>query len=743
MNTRPDDKDDDADDAALLLPWYATGRLDEADRRRVERYLEEHPEERAHLAVVEEELAQTERLNRELPGHSGVDAILSSIRGSENRRPVARTGSGMTRLLAKLGEWVDNFAPPVRGAAVAALLVLLAVQAGAIGALLRAPEGAEFRTASGEIVTAARPSLLVMFAPDASAAEITALLETLDARIVDGPRAGGNLRSRPFERRRSGDGPCGSPGTRRSRRLRGGGGMSMRRIAAAIALTGLALLMPPSNGGTDAQTRIAPPRMAPPSITAPPPRIAPAPRPSIAPRIVPRSTMPRPMAPGTLAPRQAAPGPDRIAPAQPQAQPRTSTPAQQRTTPRNPARAVAEPPRRGPIPPPRPGSFAAPEPIPANIFDPDAFANSEILMTMRTGFARNDAAAIAADNDLTIVEAESIGLIDALVLRLRIDDGRSLDAVIALLADDPRVAYAGRNRIFQSQGQTSNKSPQYALARLEIPAAHELATGSGVTIAVIDTAADLVHPALADARIRTTSLRDDAAASDHATQIIGLIAAGGLLLGAAPGADILSLPAFIQDSEGSGSSSTTMFLLRALDLADRAGARVVNMSFAGGDDRLLAAALDALDANGAVLVAASGNGGPDAAPAFPASHAAVIAVTAVDAAERLYAMANRGAYVEIAAPGVDLLAPAVGRGYSLATGTSHATAYVSAAAALMLEMFPDATTAEVRTGLRASAIDLGPAGPDSAFGAGRVAPLAALRGMGAAVLAGEASDRRD
>ncbi|HSP26595.1 MAG TPA: S8 family serine peptidase, partial [Saliniramus sp.] len=178
-------------------------------------------------------------------------------------------------------------------------------------------------------------------------------------------------------------------------------------------------------------------------------------------------------------------------------------------------------------------------------------------------------------------------------------------------------------------------------------------------------------------------------------------------------------------------------------LAGQADARVVNMSFAGGEDRLLAAALDELDANGAVLVAASGNGGPDAAPAFPASHPAVIAVTAVDATDGLYAMANRGAYVEIAAPGVDLLAPSAGGSYSLATGTSHATAYVSAAAALMLEMFPDATTADIRAGLRASAIDLGPAGPDPAFGAGRVAPLAALRGMGAAVLAGETGDRRD
>jgi anti-sigma factor RsiW len=186
------DKPDDNDDVALLLPWYATGRLSGADRRRVELYLEEHPEERAHLAVVEEELAETERLNRALPGPSGMDNILAGIRSSENRRPVARTESGISRLLAKLGEWLTDLAPPVRGAAIAALLMLLAIQAGTIGALLRSPQEAEFRTAAGEeIVVATRPSLLVMFAPDAPAAEITALLEELGARIVDGPRAGG------------------------------------------------------------------------------------------------------------------------------------------------------------------------------------------------------------------------------------------------------------------------------------------------------------------------------------------------------------------------------------------------------------------------------------------------------------------------------------------------------------------------------------------------------------------------
>lgn len=499
----------------------------------------------------------------------------------------------------------------------------------------------------------------------------------------------------------------------------------MQRAVAfvALALAQVVLLLPAADGGAVAQTRVSPPRIAPPPITAPPRHTAPGP--SLVPRIVtPRPVVPRSvdtLRPQTRQPVRAVPVPDAL----PEASPR------QRSS-RIPTRSLAAPPLLGLIPPPRPGSFAAPEATPVGIFDPDAFVEAELLMTMRAGFGRTDADAIAAQNGLTISEAERIGLIGALVLRLSIDDGRSPDGVVAELESDPRVAYVGRNRIFRSQGQSSRVSPQYALARLDVDAAHEFATGKGVTIAVIDTAADLDHPALADAKLRSEMLRNDAAPADHATQIIGLIAAGGLLLGAAPAADILSLPAFAQDDEGHGSSSTTMILLRALDFSDRAGAQVINMSFAGGEDRLLADAIDAMEGRGRVMVAAAGNGGPEAVPAFPAAHSAVIAVTAVDAADGLYAMANRGAYVELAAPGVDVLAPALRGAYSLGTGTSHATAYVSAAAALMLEIHPEATAGEIRAALVGSAVDLGSVGADAQFGAGRIAPLAGLRLIGEA-----------
>ncbi|WP_349368861.1 hypothetical protein [Salinarimonas sp.] len=193
----------DEDDVALLLPWYAAGTLEEDERRRVERFLEENPEQIAHLRAVEEELDGTQALNRALPapGPGSIDAILAQVRREEGRA-AARTTSpgtassrGVGGLFAAIGGWLDALSPPVRGLAVAALVLVAVAQAGVIGALVgtEPTPQAEFRTATGD-ATAPAPAeanLLVMFAPDATAAAIGALLEEIGARIVDGPRAGG------------------------------------------------------------------------------------------------------------------------------------------------------------------------------------------------------------------------------------------------------------------------------------------------------------------------------------------------------------------------------------------------------------------------------------------------------------------------------------------------------------------------------------------------------------------------
>jgi subtilisin family serine protease len=147
------------------------------------------------------------------------------------------------------------------------------------------------------------------------------------------------------------------------------------------------------------------------------------------------------------------------------------------------------------------------------------------------------------------------------------------------------------------------------------------------------------------------------------------------------------------------------------------------MSFAGPRDPSLERAIKVAHDKGIVLIAAAGNGGPRSAPLYPGADANVIAVTATDSDDKIFDGANRGRYIAIAAPGVEILAPAPGNTYQMTTGTSVATAHISGVVALLLERNPALKPDEVRRILQASAKRLG---PNNEFGAGLVDPVKAL-----------------
>jgi subtilisin family serine protease len=102
-------------------------------------------------------------------------------------------------------------------------------------------------------------------------------------------------------------------------------------------------------------------------------------------------------------------------------------------------------------------------------------------------------------------------------------------------------------------------------------------------------------------------------------------------------------------------------------------------------------------------------------------------VTATDVDDKLFPGANRGKYVSVAAPGVDILVPAPENTYQITTGTSVAAAEVSGIVALLLERNPKLTPAEVRRILQSSARRLGPGERDDSFGSGLIDPLKALQ----------------
>src|SRR5262249_61061882 len=114
--------------------------------------------------------------------------------------------------------------------------------------------------------------------------------------------------------------------------------------------------------------------------------------------------------------------------------------------------------------------------------------------------------------------------------------------------------------------------------------------------------------------------RPDPAPDYHGTAVAGIIRAHGLVQGAAPGAEILSVRAFRTNGEADGPTTTTQILISAVDWAVRNGARVLNMSFIGTHDPALQQVLNAANGKAVTVVAAAGKGGPTAPPGYPRPH---------------------------------------------------------------------------------------------------------------------------
>ncbi len=175
----------------------------------------------------------------------------------------------------------------------------------------------------------------------------------------------------------------------------------------------------------------------------------------------------------------------------------------------------------------------------------------------------------------------------------------------------------------------------------------------------------------------------------HGTATASLIAGRlGAFHGAAPGARLL-----VADIYGVGpTGGSAEALAGALAWMAQARAPVVNVSLVGPPNGLVAAAVRALSARGARIVAAVGNDGPAAPPAYPASYPQVIAVTPVDGRGRVLPEAGRATHVDYAAPGAQMSAAAPEGGLVGVRGSSFAAPIVAGRLALLLRQ-PDPAAA--------------------------------------------------
>jgi serine protease len=276
-------------------------------------------------------------------------------------------------------------------------------------------------------------------------------------------------------------------------------------------------------------------------------------------------------------------------------------------------------------------------------------------------------------------------------------------------------------------------------------------TGTGITVAVVDTGVMANHPDLSGQVLTGAHFlhsdngepvepgiggTDDF--SGHGTHVVGTVAAKSNnstgVSGAAPGAQILPVKVLCADGTGF-TSDVADGIVWAVD----AGADVINLSLGGGATSGEEAAIAYARDHNVVVAAAGGNDGNGGPKSYPAAYSDqytnVIAVAATDNANGHPTYGTTGGYLDVSAPGgvpaagcnatVEILSTWNDGDYCAIAGTSMSTPHVSAAAALLRAANGACTAAQVRIRIRDTATDLGALGEDSTFGTGLINPVLA------------------
>ena len=254
---------------------------------------------------------------------------------------------------------------------------------------------------------------------------------------------------------------------------------------------------------------------------------------------------------------------------------------------------------------------------------------------------------------------------------------------------------------------------QRELVTVNAAAAWDVSTGSSdVVVAVLDGAVDANHLDLAGKVTSGPSFVTggctDATAvqASHATGVAGLVGANtdnGVGV-ASLGWQTRVLAVAVLDACGVGTASE---VARGIRYAADGGARVINLSLAGGANPVLADAVAYAQSRGVLVVAAAGNAG-SATPVYPAAYTGVVAVGSTSS-DGLHASAfsNRGAWVDLVAPGESVVSTGTTTGgYASYDGTSFASPIVAAAAALLFASHPTFTADDVASRLSRTAATL-------------------------------------
>jgi len=308
---------------------------------------------------------------------------------------------------------------------------------------------------------------------------------------------------------------------------------------------------------------------------------------------------------------------------------------------------------------------------------------------------------------------------------------RDVPGVCAELRDDPDVEYAQPNYIYKRCADPNDPEfpDQYAHQLIQMSEAWDISTGShDIVVAVLDTGVDVNHPDLKDniwlnkGEIPNNEIDDDDngyiddvsgwnfeddsndvipesgwyGVEGHGTNVSGVIAGVGNngigVSGVNWQSSIMALRLSIY--------MTSAEVAEALEYVAANGAHVANMSFGADEfgpdgDPAVKAAIDNAFAHGVLLVASAGND-DTTRPHYPAAYYNVMAVSSTNGEDIKTGHSSFGHWVDIAAPGTDIVTTDLNDEYIATAGTSFSGPYVAAVGALILAHKPELTHIDVR-----------------------------------------------
>ena len=299
------------------------------------------------------------------------------------------------------------------------------------------------------------------------------------------------------------------------------------------------------------------------------------------------------------------------------------------------------------------------------------------------------------------------------------------------LEEDPAVESVEYNYLDQAFATPNDPrfGDQWGLRKASFDDAWSRTRGRGAKIAIVDSGAATRHPDLKKKIADKRDLRNEDSPNSvkdytgHGTHVAGIAgAATGNNTGVAGSCPACRL--LIAKVIGQDGSATVSDVAEGIVWSTKNGADVINLSLGSkSQSSTRKRAVEYAQKRGVVVVAAAGNY-DDGDPVYPAAYNGVLGVTSTDRSDARDPDYSRGNWVDVAAPGVDILSTVPG-GYASKTGTSIASPHVAGLAGLLASQHRSARNIKKR--ITSTAVDLGPNGRDIYYGAGRINAYAATK----------------